>query len=34
VIQGFGLGLRTEHYADFLEGARPAVDWLEVITRW
>ena len=30
-IQGFGLGLRTEHYADFLE-ARPAVDWLEVIS--
>jgi uncharacterized protein len=30
-IQGFGLGLRTEHYADFLE-AKPAVDWLEVIS--
>jgi uncharacterized protein len=32
VIQGFGLGLRTEHYADFLGVARPAVDWLEVIS--
>ena len=30
-IQGFGLGLRVEHYADFLE-AKPAVDWLEVIS--
>ncbi|MEP7295048.1 MAG: DUF692 domain-containing protein [Burkholderiales bacterium] len=30
-IRGFGLGLRTEHYADFLE-ARPDVDWLEVIS--
>jgi uncharacterized protein len=30
-IKGFGLGLRTEHYADFLE-AKPAVDWLEVIS--
>jgi uncharacterized protein (UPF0276 family) len=30
-IQGFGLGLRTEHYADFL-AARPAVDWLEIIS--
>jgi uncharacterized protein (UPF0276 family) len=30
-IQGFGLGLRTEHYTDFLE-AKPAVDWLEVIS--
>lgn len=29
---GFGLGLRREHYLDFL-GARPAgVDWLEVLT--
>jgi uncharacterized protein len=34
-IQGFGLGLRTEHYRDFTldgEGPRPAVDWLEVIS--
>jgi len=30
-IQGFGLGLRTEHYTDFLI-ARPAVDWLEIIS--
>lgn len=28
---GFGLGLRTSHYADFLE-ARRAVDWLEIIS--
>ncbi len=28
---GFGLGLRPQHYADFLEGA-PPVDWLEVIS--
>ncbi len=32
MIQGFGLGLRTEHYADFLGEAKPAVDWLEVIS--
>lgn len=31
-VRGFGLGLRTEHYADFLSGERPAVDWLEVIS--
>ncbi|MBI3367015.1 MAG: DUF692 domain-containing protein [Burkholderiales bacterium] len=31
LIHGFGLGLRTEHYADFL-ARRPAVDWLEVIS--
>ncbi len=30
-IAGFGLGLRVEHYADFLAG-RPDVDWLEVIS--
>ena len=30
-LQGFGLGLRTEHYADFLE-TKPAVDWLEVLS--
>lgn len=30
-IRGFGLGLRTEHYADFID-ARPAVDWLELIS--
>ncbi|MCB1954190.1 MAG: DUF692 domain-containing protein [Rhodocyclaceae bacterium] len=28
-IHGFGIGLRAEHYRDFLD-ARPAVDWLEV----
>ncbi|MEZ5703009.1 MAG: DUF692 domain-containing protein [Burkholderiaceae bacterium] len=28
---GFGLGLRTAHYGDFLSGRQP-VDWLEVIT--
>jgi uncharacterized protein (UPF0276 family) len=30
-IRGFGLGLRPEHYRDFLEG-KPRVDWLEVIS--
>ncbi|HEY9096198.1 MAG TPA: DUF692 family multinuclear iron-containing protein, partial [Hydrogenophaga sp.] len=28
---GFGLGLRTAHYSDFLSGRQP-VDWLEIIT--
>jgi uncharacterized protein (UPF0276 family) len=28
---GFGLGLRTPHYADFLS-AKQAVDWLEIVT--
>lgn len=28
---GFGLGLRTQHYNDFLEAPQP-VDWLEVIS--
>lgn len=28
---GFGLGLRTEHYADILDG-KPAVDWFEAVT--
>ncbi len=33
-IQGFGLGLRTEHYADFEAGQLPAQrpDWLEIIS--
>jgi uncharacterized protein len=34
-ITGFGLGLRTEHYADFLAdgaGLQQRVDWLEVIS--
>jgi uncharacterized protein (UPF0276 family) len=30
-VSGFGLGLRTEHYADFLR-ERPPVDWLEIIS--
>jgi uncharacterized protein len=29
-IHGFGLGLRTEHYRDFIDST-PRVDWLEVI---
>jgi len=36
-LTGFGLGLRTEHYADFAHPgsdtpAQPRVDWLEVIS--
>ncbi len=31
VVTGFGLGLRSEHYADFAQ-AQPGVDWLEVIS--
>ena len=31
-IQGFGLGLRVEHYSDFLEERPSNVDWLEVIS--
>ena len=30
-ISGFGLGLRTDHYHDFVD-RKPAVDWLEVIS--
>lgn len=30
-LKGFGLGLRTEHYADFAH-AQPGVDWLELIS--
>lgn len=30
-IAGFGLGLRTDHYHDFVD-RKPAVDWLEVIS--
>jgi uncharacterized protein (UPF0276 family) len=30
-IKGFGLGLRVDHYRDFIE-RKPAVDWLEVIS--
>jgi uncharacterized protein (UPF0276 family) len=31
-IQGFGLGLRTEHYAAFESEAQTRVDWLEIIS--
>jgi uncharacterized protein (UPF0276 family) len=31
VLQGFGLGLRTEHYSDFV-AAPQRVDWLEIIS--
>ena len=30
-IKGFGLGLRTDHYRNFVD-ERPAVDWLEIIS--
>jgi uncharacterized protein (UPF0276 family) len=30
-VNGFGLGLRPEHYRDFLEH-RPRVDWLEILS--
>jgi len=30
-IDGFGLGLRPDHYHDFLE-TRPRIDWLEIIS--
>ena len=30
-LNSFGLGLRTEHYADFID-RRPAVDWVEVLS--
>ncbi len=31
-VQGFGLGLRTEHYREFLDTKPASVDWLEVIS--
>ena len=31
-IQGFGVGLRTEHYAAFESEAQPRVDWLEILS--
>jgi len=31
IMHGFGLGLRPEHYRDFLEH-RPRVDWLEILS--
>jgi len=30
-VNGFGLGLRTAHYADFVQAKQP-VDWLEIIS--
>jgi uncharacterized protein (UPF0276 family) len=30
-IDGFGLGLRPDHYHDFLE-TKPSVDWLEIVS--
>lgn len=30
-LTGFGLGLRVEHYRDFVDAAQP-VDWLEIIS--
>lgn len=30
-IQGFGLGLRAEHYREFVDGPQ-AVDWLEILS--
>lgn len=31
-VHGFGIGLRTEHYADFLQQRPSGVDWLEIIS--
>jgi len=31
-INGFGLGLRVDHYAEFADGPRQPVDWLEIIS--
>ena len=31
-IQGFGVGLRTEHYPAFESGPQPRVDWLEILS--
>jgi uncharacterized protein len=31
-VAGFGLGLRREHYADFVDRRPSGVDWLEVIS--
>jgi uncharacterized protein (UPF0276 family) len=31
-IQGFGLGLRSEHYVAFEAAAQPRVDWLEILS--
>ncbi|WP_227817644.1 MNIO family bufferin maturase [Nitrogeniibacter aestuarii] len=32
LIEGFGLGLRVDHYTDFADGPPQPVDWLEVIS--
>jgi uncharacterized protein (UPF0276 family) len=31
-LQGFGLGLRTEHYAELAEPGTPKPDWLEILS--
>jgi uncharacterized protein (UPF0276 family) len=31
-FQGFGLGLRPQHFADILSGPLPGVDWFEIIS--
>jgi uncharacterized protein (UPF0276 family) len=31
-LQGFGLGLRTEHYSAFESDCQPRVDWLEILS--
>ena len=31
MVEGFGLGLRPEHYRDFAQGT-PAVDWVEILS--
>jgi uncharacterized protein (UPF0276 family) len=31
-LRGFGLGLRTQHYAELLDGPDDAVDWLEIVS--
>lgn len=31
ILQGFGLGLRPEHYHEFISG-KPRVDWLEILS--
>ena len=31
MVQGFGLGLRPEHYREFASGD-PRVDWLEIVS--
>ena len=32
MIEGFGLGLRPEHYRDFADRRGPGVEWLEVLS--